>query len=755
MRANIIKVLPAFFLVVLLSVIFTRLFRTDLPDFENAIQLVRKHTLTDLTLTPQLQRSFSLISSLSNFLPRPISARLWSETTIYFLLLLPIIILVSLSVISSKKLFCLSLALFLISLFPYSQTEQKLSDLFIEKTKFRLLTPLSQKFTVLWSPDTQSQGVKYFQYRWDQKNPTNSSKIMISCLGHYQLNLNGEFVYTGPVFSQFHKVYYDEIDISSFIKPGSNNISVACSYEKGILHEHQDFPHPGLIVGGFISDGIFKYTLADHRLWQVDLTRVITFTPHTFDALHSENIIFSGKTGTLKPVKIPNDLLLEPRPIPKLQFTTLSMKTLDKGVFDLGFYTLGYLKVVSDQQNDCLLNVGSFSTYSDLKNRIGKNELDDKISLPAGALTFQLPTRQAGRFIKAEPSGCHGKLEYSFVSPSYSIPHYETPKTSASLDKQIFTIADRSITNGIQDQIEDSLLRERALYIGDSYAVFHCLPPSSQKDTYFRYILNSFLDSQKPDGSFPAMAHSQNPFIIPDYDLLYPIFLRDYYLESLDMTFLKANQEPLNSLTGWIKDNLTSDGLLVDKHKAGWWIFIDWTKRDLLYQYETALQIYLVESLSSITDLYQALGLNTAEIDSLRSKAYTSLIDLGFDTKTHLFSDSFSSTAQKTPGGIITNSLAGKFGLFPSLSDSQAALSHFKGKTTSSPFSQTWLVEWALKEKDTASTLGFIRNYFGEMVKDGATSIYEIYDPGKNYIEGSHSHIWGCSPAALLNKINE
>lgn len=372
MRANIIKVLSAFFLVVLLSVIFIRIFRTDLPDFENAIQLVRKHTLTNLTLTPQLQRSFSLISSFSNFLPRSISTRLWSETTIYFLLLLPVILLISLSVIFDKKLFYLSLSLFLISLFPYPQVEQKLSDLFIEKTKFRLLTPLSQKFTVLWSPDTQSQGVKYFQYRWDQKYPSRSSKIMVSCLGHYQLNLNGEFVYTGPVFSQFPKVYYDEIDISSFIKPGSNDISVACSYEKGILHEHQDFPHPGLIVGGFISDGIFKYTLADHRLWQVDLTREITFTPHNFDALHSENILFSGRPEKLKPVKIPNDLRLESRPISKLQFITLPLKTLDKGIFDLGFYTLGYLKVVSDQENDCRLNIGYFSTYSDMKNRIGK-----------------------------------------------------------------------------------------------------------------------------------------------------------------------------------------------------------------------------------------------------------------------------------------------------------------------------------------------------------------------------------------------
>ena len=106
---------------------------------------------------------------------------------------------------------------------------------------------------------------------------------------------------------------------------------------------------------------------------------------------------------------------------------------------------------------------------------------------------------------------------------------------------------------------------------------------------------------------------------------------------------------------------------------------------------------------------------------------------------------------------LVTNALAGSMGMFPDKDANNAAIRYFNNDYfTQTPYSESWVVDWFIKAGRLDLAINTIRAYWGKMVGNGATSIYEKYNPETYFPDESiesYSHAWGCGPVYEYPKI--
>ena len=753
-----------FFLFFLASVFVSiRHYSPSLPLYELSTQLVRKHTLPELTLSVRDTNIFYLLETVDKvlvfldknirFFPSWITQNFWGDNTTYILLLAPIIIVLAVLAAKVKRGY-LILICFVLWIFPMGSITQRFMDKQIIRLNYSFLHPLSRKSDWIWVRDDQGKKdyVARFVYSWNQKQLPGSVDISLSCLGHYRVTVNGRFVGRGPVFAQYPKVYSDTYSIKNEIQKGENNIEIECEYLSSETHEHEVFQSPGLYVSGSIKDGLFARNLGDWRFWRGEVAEDIEYK----DKLPGE----AGFTEVvdMAPEKTPTqlsklldlkDVSVAERPIKSLSYES-KKPAYRGGYFDLGHYSVGYLSITGENESSCTARVSYHDGYFGVPEKSVHESQLDTLKIPAGEFSWEQFGRRAGRYLKIE-SDCSEALTPGFVSVQYPYDSYTAPSDLTALDQKIFQIAKTSLDNGLQDQMEDSLVREKALYVGDALAIADCLPKTENNLVYLKYTIQAFADSQLESGAIPAMAHSANRFIIPDYSLQWLVLLEKHLSETGDIEHAKKLLPQVKKVVAWTQNNLAENGFLIDKNNEDWWIFIDWTPQNRDRRYLTALQLWYLEGLKSADKIYTQVG----ELSTLETKINTleqNLIKISFSSDLNLFSDSFSTDGEQSGVSLVTNALAGKLGY---LNDTKS-LDYFRGNLyTESPFSETWVIEWLLRlgEKDLARKT--IRGYWGSMVNIGATSVYEKFKVTDRSVDSSHSHAWGCGPVFLYNRLSK
>lgn len=749
------------FLILLASVFAAiKYYSPDLPLYELSTQLIRKHELPGLTLSPNDTAIFRLLNSLNltigfldshlRFFPSWIKINFWKIDTIYVILFIPILLLVA-GFMAKTKRHLIIYSLFIIWIFPITWIAQNLSDKTFIKFNYGYLHPFSRSPDWIWITDDEGEKdyVSRFVYSWNQKQPVRSAEISLSCLGHYRLKINGKTIGRGPVFAQSPKVYVDSYSLIDEIIIGDNRIEIECEYLSSKTHEHEIFTQPGLYITGRIGDGILTRNLGDWRFWRGGVAEDIVYKNKLADGGYSEADNLETKslpTGFPKRLEM-KQIKVDPRPIKSLIYEDRPL--IKQGRYlDLGHYSVGYLTLSSSQNNSCTATISFHDGYNDFPDTAPQDSQIDQIKIPAGKFSWEQFSRRAGRYIQIN-SDCQGKITPNFSAVGYPYDSFIPSAGLTDQDKAIFQIAKTSLDNGLQDQIEDSLVREKALYVGDALAVSKCLPNTEGNLSYIKSAIQSFADSQLPGGAIPAMAHSSNPFIIPDYSLQWIVLLETYLSKSGDKDFAQKLLPNVRNVLSWAEKNESTRGFLFDKNAENWWIFIDWTPLDRSQKYITPLQLWYLESLKSARNIFLLTG-EKINLDTKIISLENNLTETAFSKTTGIFSDSFSESGDRSATGLLTNALAGKLGY---LNDSKS-LTYFKGNLyLDSPFSETWIIEWLIRlgQKDLA--LKTLRTYWGSMVNLGASSIYEKFNINDKLVDSSHSHAWGCSPVFLFNKI--
>jgi len=703
----------------------------------------------------------SLLAFLDNsipYFPSLIRTLWWQQNSIQLLLTLPFIFLLAWSLTKVKLNYFLFLTIiFLIWLLPMEDIIISNWDKFVIKHHFDLWLPWSKKY--IWMNGVSHPPVSYtkYDYSWTQEQTTSEARAVVSCLGHYKISVNGRRIYHGPSFAVLPQVYYDTLDIASFIRPGDNTIEIICSYIEGVTHEYPQYPSPGLLVGGKIKDSWFSHNLADRRLWQYSAMRTLQPIRRLFNAGWIESYDLT-KTENLVgvPSKINPDYLVLPRPLPLLQYANQVVEKISPTVFDLGKFSTGYLKLQTKLQDSCQLELVWGAILDKNGFPVAYMDQVDTILLPAGETNWEQFSRRSGRYVGFRGDCQTDKIEVSFTRVFNDFVQPPKPAGLNQLDEDIFSMSLNSLSNNVQDHFEDSVERERAMYLGDALAVSRCLLAADGNEKLVKQAITQFSQRQNENGSFPSMAPSGSSQSITSYSLQWPVFLEMYLQKTGDKEFAQQMWPHLLKLMRWAEARESDEGLFYNKfQEPEWGGFIDWTPIHYQYTYLTPLQLWYLQSLEAAINIANTVEEETDKYKNKAAKLRKVLLNLAFDADKNIFYASFD---HQQAGGIslITNALAGRLKMFPSQEANDKAITYFNNNLlTETPFSQTWVIDWLLTSGKKDLALSVIRKYWGGMVKEGASSIFEVYKPGviKPDKYESHSHAWGCGPVFQYGKI--
>jgi alpha-L-rhamnosidase len=307
----------------------------------------------------------------------------------------------------------------------------------------------------------------------------------------------------------------------------------------------------------------------------------------------------------------------------------------------------------------------------------------------------------------------------------------------------------------MQDDIWDGPKRDRGRWVGDL-------------DIEGRTILTAFGDDSLIKDTLDRLAESTSAgkYVngITGYSALWVTSLEYLYRHTGDKTFLASQREHLIRILSGMDQSLSADGLFTDPHHP--WLFVDWAPGMYGNTAEalTGTRLQYVRAYHDAGDLFAALG------DQELSKKYLAQYKRADAATVAASLDHSSGTFGRS---WQLNALA-ELSVSDSAMDKSAikrdVLLHVRqdspGDPVISPYFNAYLLDAMANAGLTREALEWMRQYWGGMLAEGATSFWESYDlrwPKNNYhlslqADGtsgyfvSLAHGWSSGPTAFLSE---
>lgn len=321
---------------------------------------------------------------------------------------------------------------------------------------------------------------------------------------------------------------------------------------------------------------------------------------------------------------------------------------------------------------------------------------------------------------------------------------------------RIYDVAKYTFELNTREFFIDGIKRDRWIWSGDAYQ---------------SYLMNYYLyfDSETVKrttyalrGKDPVTGHINT---IMDYTFYWFLGIYDYYLYTGDENFIAQNYDRMKTLMDYVLARRNKDGLM--EWMNGDWIFIDWAE-GLSKKGEVSFeQLLLARSL-------ETMGL-CANIANDKDAA-TQYDTLAADMRTKLFSIYWNDTKQALVHSRIDGKqtenvtrYANMFSIFFDYFNQQqkqqvktSVLLNDNIQKITTPYMRFYELEALCALGEQNYVLKEMKDYWGGMLKLGATSFWEEYNPAKQGAEHyamygrefgkSLCHAWGASPLYLLGK---
>ena len=324
------------------------------------------------------------------------------------------------------------------------------------------------------------------------------------------------------------------------------------------------------------------------------------------------------------------------------------------------------------------------------------------------------------------------------------------------LVNKIYDVAVYTLGLNTREGFLDGIKRDRWVWGGDAYQSFLA-----------NYYLNFDLDSVRRTlrilrGCDPIGMHVNT---IPDYTFYWIISLWEYYMYTGDKRFMLETYHDMCTLFDFAESRFGEDGLY--KKGRGDWVFVDWAEnfdKDagpmcaeqmlLCHAYECAMNCAILVGDEKNAARYKARAAETRE----------KINSLYWDEEKCAFVDDFRS------GNRNVTRHANIFSILYDLTTEQRkseiiekVIKNDKIPAIVTPYFKFFELAAMCEIGDFAYVSDMLRSYWGGMLKEGATSFWEKYEPdmhgaehyemyGKPYGK-SLCHAWGgTTPLYLLGK---
>lgn len=330
---------------------------------------------------------------------------------------------------------------------------------------------------------------------------------------------------------------------------------------------------------------------------------------------------------------------------------------------------------------------------------------------------------------------------------------------------RIWDVSDRTLELTCREVFIEGVKRDHWVWSGD--AVQSCL---------MAYYRNGDFEGAKRTlwcirGKDPLKMHLNG---IIDYSFHWLIAIRDFDLYAGDAAFLRQVYPRMKSLLSFV------DGRLDENGRPAWrpgatpygddWVFIDWAKEDLhgkegVCSFEMVLYASALEATAYVAERIGAKDEAAGYLRQsrrVRDDVMRTFWDEEKGALLHLLRFDGTLSGQLTS---YPNLFALAYGYF----DAERAQRVFEGvilnesiTSFQTPYMRFYEMDLLCGKGRHGQVLDGIKSYWGGMLKLGATSFWEVYNPkekGREHFSmydtpfgRSLCHAWGASPVYLLGK---
>ena len=433
--------------------------------------------------------------------------------------------------------------------------------------------------------------------------------------------------------------------------------------------------------------------------------------------------------------------------LPTLRQEPVAQESIGEGMlYDFGRETFGYVRLSG------LVGVAHLYYGESREEALDKDHCEtlDIVS------THQELGSKAFRYVYVETAdnSHYDSLSMDYEYAPYDESHSGTFACSDKLLNKIWEVGAYTMDLTTREFFLDGIKRDRWTWSGDAIQ-------SYLMNYYLRFDTECVKRTiRQLRGKDPVTAHINT---IMDYTFYWFKSILDYYQYTGDLTFISEMYPKMCTLMDYVLERTNSDGLV--EGKADDWIFVDWVdfpmhKRGVLafeqiLFYKALMTMHTCATLLHQTDPYQQLAENV----------------IG-KTRKLLWDDDRQAWEHAIEEGEINHQITKFPNMFAILYDIvddatkrnivDSVMENNKIDPITTPYMRFYELEALCMMGRQTQVLQEIRNYWGGMLREGATSFWEKYIPSEQGTEHlamygrpygkSLCHAWGASPVYLLGR---
>jgi hypothetical protein len=423
---------------------------------------------------------------------------------------------------------------------------------------------------------------------------------------------------------------------------------------------------------------------------------------------------------------------------------------------DFGKESMGYL-VLEDIQGEGLVEI----YYGESREEaLDKEHCETLDKFEVSGSRFQVPESKAFRFVYIETDVTIGKIAMDYEYLPFDDKKSGSFRCNDEELNRIWEVGAYTMDLTTREFFMDGIKRDRWTWSGDAIQ-------SYLMNYYLRFDLDCVKRTiRQLRGKDPVTAHVNT---IMDYTFYWFKSVLDYYLYSGDEAFVQEMYPRMKTLMDYCLGRVNVEGMAEGQPDD--WIFVDWVdfpmhKRGVL-AFEQILFCKALEIMAMVAPLassqegkaesayYQELA------DALRKKVKTLFWDEGKKAFLHAIED-----GQMNPQITkFPNMFAILYDFVPEEDKEklmQTVMLNKKIEPITTPYMRFYELAALCQMGYQDEVLPEIKGYWGGMLREGATSFWEKYNPeesgtqhlamyGRPYGK-SLCHAWGASPVYLLGK---
>lgn len=193
--------------------------------------------------------------------------------------------------------------------------------------------------------------------------------------------------------------------------------------------------------------------------------------------------------------------------------------------------------------------------------------------------------------------------------------------------------------------------------------------------------------------------------------------------------------------------------------KAGWWLFVDWSSE---LDKQASLHGIIIYSMKQTYELAKQLGKEkeVAQLAALINNMTEAARKILWDKERNVFVSgsskqvSYASQAWMVLSGVATKAEAQKA--------LKAVMAEKNAVRPGAPYLYHYFIEAMIQSGLQRQAKEVILSYWGGMVKKGADTFWEVYDPKNEFLSpynfypvNSYCHAWSCTPVYFIRKYPE